>query len=273
MRFLDVKTDFAFKKVFGSEESKEILISFLNAVIYLDSPRRIKEVTIVDPYSIPLLKGMKDTYVDVKARLDDGTSVIIEMQVLNHPGFEKRILYNAAKNYSVQLKKGEDYTLLNPVIALTLVDFSMFDSTEKLITRFKLIEKEAFIEYNDDIELIFVELPKFNKQESDLQDIRDKWIYFVKNAGTLDYVPKEMGSELNKAFEIINEANLSETELEAQYKRKEFIYIQKSSIQQAEQKGVEKGIKQVAKKMLQSGITMETVIQSTGLSRDELDKL
>ncbi len=151
------------------------------------------------------------------------------------------------------------------------------DFALKLITRFKLIEKEAFIEYNDDIELIFVELPKFNKQESDLQDIRDKWIYFVKNAGTLDYVPKEMGSELNKAFEIINEANLSETELEAQYKRKEFIYIQKSSIQQAEQKGVEKGIKegikQVAKKMLRSGITMETVMQSTGLSRDELDKL
>ena len=105
MRFLDVKTDFAFKKVFGSEESKEILISFLNAVIYLGSPRKIKEVSIVDPYSIPMLKGMKDTYVDVKARLDDGTSVIIEIQVLNHPGFEKRILYNAAKNYSVQLKK------------------------------------------------------------------------------------------------------------------------------------------------------------------------
>ena len=88
---------------------------------------------------------------------------------------------------------------------------------------------------------------------------------------------KEMGSELNKAFEIINEANLSETELEAQYKRKEFIYIQKSSVQQAEQKGIEKGIekgiKQVAKKMLQSGITKETVMQSTGLSRDELDKL
>ena len=76
----------------------------------------------------------------------------------------------------------------------------MFDSTEKLITRFKLIEKEAFIEYNDDIELIFVELPEFNKHESDLQDIRDKWIYFVKNAGTLDYFPQRDGQRTEQGL-------------------------------------------------------------------------
>ena len=105
MKFLDVKTDFAFKKVFGSEQSQDILLSFLNAIVYADSPRKITDVTIVDPYNIPMLRGMKDTYVDVKAILDDGSYVIIEMQVLNHPGFEKRILCNAAKNYSIQLKK------------------------------------------------------------------------------------------------------------------------------------------------------------------------
>ena len=64
-----------------------------------------------------MLKGVKDTYVDVKAVLDDDTTVIIEMQILNHPGFEKRVLYNAAKNYSIQLTKNENYHLLNPVIA------------------------------------------------------------------------------------------------------------------------------------------------------------
>ena len=65
---------------------------------------------------------MKDTFVDVKAELSDNTQVIIEMQVLNHEGFEKRVLYNAAKNYSLQLKKGDAYHLLNPVIALTITD-------------------------------------------------------------------------------------------------------------------------------------------------------
>ena len=98
MNFLDIKTDFAFKKVFGSKESKELLINFLNSVITFENDHKIQSLTIVDPYNIPMLKGMKDTYVDVKAELDNNNHVIIEMQVLNHEGFEKRVLYNAAKN-------------------------------------------------------------------------------------------------------------------------------------------------------------------------------
>ncbi len=128
MKFLDVRTDFAFKKVFGSKDSKPQLISFLNAT--LDLPAEITDLTILDPYNIPKLKGMKDSYVDVKAQLDDDSTVIIEMQVLGHPGLEKRILYNAAKNYSEQLVKGKQYHLLKPVIALTIVNFNMFPSSE-----------------------------------------------------------------------------------------------------------------------------------------------
>lgn len=86
MRFLDVKTDFAFKKVFASENSKDILINFLNAVITFENNHKIKSLIIVDPYNIPMIKGMKDTYVDVKAELDNNSHVIIEMQVLNHEG-------------------------------------------------------------------------------------------------------------------------------------------------------------------------------------------
>jgi predicted transposase/invertase (TIGR01784 family) len=126
MKFLDVKTDFAFKKVFGSNESKDLLINFLNSVISFEDGNKIQSLTIVDPYNIPMLKGMKDTFVDVKAVLDNGHHVIIEMQVLNHEGFEKRILYNAAKKYSAQLKKGEAFHALNPVIALTITDFELF---------------------------------------------------------------------------------------------------------------------------------------------------
>ncbi len=88
MNFVDVKTDFAFKKVFGSDGSMDLLISFLNSVIEFVQHQTITDLTIVDPYSIPLLKGMKDTYVDVKAKLSDNTRVIIEMQILNHEGFE-----------------------------------------------------------------------------------------------------------------------------------------------------------------------------------------
>ncbi|MFH0775215.1 MAG: Rpn family recombination-promoting nuclease/putative transposase, partial [bacterium] len=153
MQFLDVKTDFAFKKVFGSNESKDILISFLNAVIDFGEDEKIVDLTIVDPYQIPLIEGMKDSYVDVKAKLSNHKNVLIEMQVLNVEGFEKRVLYNAAKSYSIQLPKGEDFTTLEPIIALTITDFVMFKEIDPVITYFNLIEKKALIKYNDEIEL------------------------------------------------------------------------------------------------------------------------
>jgi len=254
MKFLDIKTDFAFKKVFGSADSKDLLISFLNATIDFENNRKIEDLKIVDPYNIPMLKGMKDTFVDVKAELDDGSRVIIEMQVLNHEGFEKRVLYNAAKNYSIQLTKGDAYHLLNPVIALTITDFILFDNSADLINHFKLIEKKQFIEYSDDIELIFIELPKFNKTENQLETIQDKWLYFIKNAGDLDYIPNNLDQELNKAFNIANEANLSVEELELQHKKRDWIYIQKSSIELATKTGLKQGLEQGLKQGLEQGL-------------------
>ncbi len=248
MQFLDVRTDYAFKKIFGSDTSKEILISFLNALVYDTKSIKIKDLTIVDPYNIPMIKGVKDTFVDVKAVLDDDTKVIIEMQILNHAGFEKRVLYNAAKNYSIQLNKAEDYHLLNPVIALTIVDFTMFKKSSHIISNFQLLEKEEFVKYNDDIELIFVELPKFNKTLDELANIKEQWIYFLKNAGSLEYIPSNLNDEIQKALQNANEANLTKDELEAQHKRKEFISIQRLALMKADtegfSRGIEKGIEQ-----------------------------
>jgi len=282
MNFLDIKTDFAFKKVFGSTGSKELLLSFLNSVIDFPHQQKIKDLTIVDPYNIPMLKGMKDTYVDVKAVLDNDTQVIIEMQVLNHEGLEKRILYNAAKNYSIQLKKGDMYELLNPVIALTITDFVLFQNNQDLISSFKLLEKNKFIEYSDDIELIFIELPRFNKTEQQLETLQDKWLYFIKNAGSLEYIPTNIGQEVQKAFDIANEAHLSKEELELQHKKKDWIYIQKSSMELAKKQGLEQGLEQglvqgsmqekinIAKNLI-GLLDNETIAEKTGLSVQEIE--
>jgi predicted transposase/invertase (TIGR01784 family) len=289
MNFLDVKTDYAFKKVFGSDTSKDILISFLNALVYDNKKVKIKDLTIADPYNIPMIKGIKDTFVDVKTVLDDDTKVIIEMQVLNHAGFEKRVLYNAAKNYSVQLNRSEEYHLLNPVIALTIVDFDMFPNSKEVTTNFQLIEKEQLINYNDDIELIFIELPKFNKDINNLKDIKDQWIYFVKNAGSMEYIPDILNQNIKEALSTANEANLSKDELEAQHKRKEFISIQKLAILKADtdgfnkgiEQGIEKGIEQgenkksleIAKNLLLSNVAINTIQEATGLSIETIESL
>jgi predicted transposase/invertase (TIGR01784 family) len=242
MNFLDIKTDFAFKKVFGSENSHDRLISFLNSIITFTNNAKIIDLIIIDPYNIPELMGMKDTYVDVKAVLDNGSKVIIEMQVLNHICFEKRILYNMAKNYSMQLSQGNNYQLLNPIIALTIVDFVMFKNSDKIISYFKLLEKDSFINYSDDLEMIFVELPKFDKELEQLETISDKWLYFIKNSAKLHDIPKNMPNEIESAFEVSNKAQLSAEELDLQRRKLDYVLIQRDSIEFAEKIGKEQGI-------------------------------
>jgi predicted transposase/invertase (TIGR01784 family) len=157
MIFINPKTDFAFKKIFGSEQSQEILVSFLNGILY-GGDAVVKSVDMLNPYQAPKIRGMKDTFLDVKATISTGETVIIEMQVLNVEGFEQRVLDNAAKAYSTQLSVGDDYTLLNPVIALTITDFEMFPDLDAVISRFVLKEKQQLTEQAiDGLELFFVE--------------------------------------------------------------------------------------------------------------------
>ncbi|WP_446010347.1 Rpn family recombination-promoting nuclease/putative transposase [Candidatus Electrothrix sp.] len=276
MDFLDVKTDFAFKKVFGSEQSKAILIDFLNAVIDFGDTG-ITDLTIVDPYQVPLLKGMKDSYVDVKAVLSDHRKIIIEMQVLSVEGFEKRVLYNAAKLYSTQLKKSEKYSTLEPIIALTITDFEMFQEFDRVISYWNLREKESLIQYSGDIELIFIELPKFTKNEDELHSVTDKWIYFIKNAGELDFVPKTFSEpNLLDAFELANTAGLNEDELEVQFKRRDFIWLQKGSLEKAKKDGIQEGREKgeqeaklsIAQNLLTQNIDPEIIAAGTGLSKE-----
>jgi predicted transposase/invertase (TIGR01784 family) len=250
MRFISPKTDFAFKKIFGSEQSHDVLISFLNAMLY-DGQSRISQLEILNPYLAPRIRGIKDTYLDVKAKLNNGTSVIIEMQVLNIEGFEKRILYNAAKAYSIQLGIGQSYSSLNPVIALTITDFVMFSEINQLTSRFILKEKDFLINYPIyDLELVFVELPKFDKALMALETLADKWLYFLKHAIDLDVVPESMNlvPEIKQAFEFAREGNLSAEELDELEHQEFFIQDQHNAIvkalKQGEKIGEEKGLAQ-----------------------------
>ena len=276
MRFLDVKTDYAFKKVFGSAESKPILISFLNALIGFPKGQEVTDLIIVDPYQIPMLQGMKDTYVDVKATLADGREVIVEMQVLNIKGFEQRILYNAAKSYSRQLREGEDYTLLNPVIALTLTDFTLFEA-DTVCSRFLLLEKERFIQYRDDIELIFFELPKFTKTDNQLATIQDKWLYFIKNAGRLNIVPKALDeAPILEAFAIANTAAMTSEDLEQQEQRHDFIRLQRGAQAKAFEDGQAVGENAKALAVARNLLPLlddEAIANVTGLSLEAVARL
>jgi predicted transposase/invertase (TIGR01784 family) len=279
--FINPKTDFAFKKIFGSKESKDILISFLNAILYNEQDT-IQDLVILDPYQAPRIKGIKDSYLDVKATLQDGKTVIIEMQVLNVLGFEKRVLYNAAKAFSIQLGVGEDYTLLNPIIALTITDFEMFPGSERIISRYRLKEKDDLTDYSDDIELVFVELPKFQKKLSDLENLVDKWLYFIKSANELESVPPLMKAipALDHAFTVAQQSKLSRKELEILEKRQMFLHDNRNAILKAKQDGLQQGLQQgayqekiaIARQLLDI-LEIEVISQKTGLSISEIQAL
>ena len=290
MIFINPKTDFAFKKIFGSEQSKGILISFLNGVLYAGDSI-IEDLIILDPYQAPKILGIKSSYLDVKARLKNKDWVIIEMQVLNVEGFEKRVLYNATKTYSAQLRKGDEYEVLSPVIALTITDFEMFDDIDRPISRFILKEKENSVEYPiSDLELVFIELPKFKTALSDLETLADKWIYFLQNAKDLTVVPASMGAieEIQQAFDIANEAGLSVTELDLlerqlmyiQDQRGAVTYAQKVARKKGLEEGKEEGLKEggqamqrsIAQKLLAT-LDDATISQITGLPLEEVQEI
>lgn len=278
MRFINPKTDFAFKKIFGDEQNKDILISFLNAILYQGNSA-IESLEILNPYQPPKIRGVKDTYLDIRAKLNNEQTVIIEMQVLNVEGFEKRILYNAAKAYSIQLDTGVDYTLLNPVIALTITDFEMFPNLDKVISRFVLKERDYLVDYLIyDIELVFVELPKFSKKLEELETLTDKWIYFLKNAKSLEVVPEQMGEvpAINKAFEVANRVGLTREELEDLEHQEIYIQDQRNAITKAVKQAVSQAMKEKAleiAKGLLDVLDEATIAQTTGLSMEEIQKL
>jgi len=274
MRFINPKTDIAFKKIFGSEQSKDILISFLNAMLY-DSQPVIEDLEILKPYLAPRIRGVKETYLDIKAKITGNKTAIVEMQVLNVEGFEKRILYNAAKSYSIQLDAGEDYKLLNPVIALTIVDFQMFTEFDQVISRFVLKEKDYLVDYlSYDLELVFVELPKFTKELDELETITDKWLYFMKSGWTLQTVPETMSAvpEIEQAFAIANQGNLSREELEELEHQEFFIYDHRNAILKGVSIAVNDQQREIAKRLLKL-LDEEAIAQTTGLSLEEVQKL
>ncbi|MEG4119747.1 Rpn family recombination-promoting nuclease/putative transposase [Microcoleus sp. N9_B4] len=277
MNFINPKTDFGFKKIFASPQHKEVLISFLNAMLYNAEPT-IQDLEIIDPYAAPTITGLKDTYLDVKAKITGNKTVIIEMQVINVEAFTKRVIYNAAKTYATQLKPREGYSKLNPLIALTITDFILFENTEKFLTHFVFKEVEENIEYYREIELFFLELPKFNKKLEEVEGLIQSWAYFIKNAPDLEEIPEKFASvpEMQTAFNIANRSNLNLQELQALEKREMFFEDQRGAVIKGRREGrIEGQIELIMRLLVRRTGEMSPEIQTRiqQLSTEQLDDL
>ena len=277
MKFVDIKNDVAFRKIFGNENRKEVLISFLNAVLLLENYHKITEVEILTPYQLPALKGGKVTIVDVKAKDQAGKNYIVEMQVAELEGFDKRVLYYASKSYSAQINRGDLYKQLNPTFFIGILDFEITTNTD-YISRHKIVDVKTGEHYIKDIEFNFIELPKFNKPVNELKNIIDQWVYFIKNSENLQVIPEGTTDEgLKKAYEDADKHNWTEKELDAYDKIFMREQDDRGRVSFAIRKAVEQKEKEIqnkiALKLLKSGSTIESVAENTGLTIEEVKKI
>lgn len=279
MKFIDPKNDLAFKKIFGNSGKTEILISFLNAVLELPSP--IASLTTASPYQLPRIEDLKDTSLDVKAVDVLGREFIVEMQVEGNELFGKRALYYLAKSYVGQIRKAEDYKELKPAYFVGILNFNMFDG-EECITRHIFINQESGNQDLKDFEFNFIELRKYNKTECELSSIIDKWLYFLKNAEKLEFIPPAITEpEIIEAFESANQMKWTKEELHVYdyWSGKEgdriaqIITAKNKGRKEGITAGIEEGKKLIAANCLKQGMSINSIVDITGLSIDIIEEL
>ncbi len=277
IKFVNVKNDVAFRKIFGDENKKVILISFLNAVLNLEGKAKIVDVTLVNPFQLPRIRGEKASIIDVRAKDLMGRSFIIEMQVAEKDGFGKRIQYYICKDYSAQINIGDQYPKLKPVYFIGILDFNFFPN-KNYFSKHLITDQETGECTLNDLKFRFIELKKFNKTATELETIVDKWTYFIKSAHELQFIPDNTDDEgLKSAYEAAERHNWTKEEYDA------YIYAgmreqdAKGEVSFAVNKAVKEEVKkekyEVAKRCLDNGMSVETSAQISGLTIEEVEAI
>ena len=161
MEKISPRVDIAFKKIFGVEENKDLLISLINSIV--DPDDKVAEVTLLNPYNPKNFKQDKLSILDVKAKGKDGKRYNIEIQISDEADYDKRALYYWAKLYTEQLKAAEDYSSLCKAIGIHILNFTSILHVDKYHNVFHIREKDSNLLYFKDLELHTNELKKFCK--------------------------------------------------------------------------------------------------------------
>jgi predicted transposase/invertase (TIGR01784 family) len=215
MKFVDVKNDVAFHRVFGSANKTVTLISFLNAIMQLEGENRISWVKIENPYQFPLTTGGKISILDVNATDQMGRKFVVEMQVADKEGFAKRTQFYTAREYGTQIESGDEYPLLRPTHFVGILNFN-FTKNSNYYSHHGTIDLETGEHLLKDVQYFFIELLKFRKTINDLVTLMDKWTYFIKNAENLEMMPSDIKDEgLQTAYAEADKHNWSPIELKA----------------------------------------------------------
>lgn len=286
MSEVNPRVDLAFKKIFGVEENKDLLISLVNSIVGKED--QIVEVTLLNPYNPKNFKADKLSVLDIKAQSESGKIFNVEIQVTDEADYDQRALYYWAKMYTQQLKEGDDYSKLNKTIGIHILNFTSITDTDKYHNIFNLHEKDTGLKYFYDIELHTIELNKFAKgAKEDISDIVEKvknaldmWLAFLTRHDLLnkDNLPKELDNkDLKKALTVLEVINFTKEEREEYEDRLKWLRIETNTLKKAEARGEARGEArrniEIAKNLLLDNVDINTIMRATGLIIEEIEKL
>lgn len=270
---INPKIDLAFKKLFGSEENKDLLISFINSILIEEE--HIKDITIKNPYNVLNYINGKMSILDIKAVDEKGKWYDIEIQVAPQSFYDKRALYYWGKVYTNQLLEKGRYGELNKTIGINVLDFNYLQGSE-YHNIYKLYTTKTGKEFSDLLELHFIELSKFDKKLEELRTGLDRWVAFLNNAHQYSRtrIPKELDEDKNikKAIEVLDIMYLDEDERELYENDLKASLNKLEELHTAREEGKKEEKFEIAKNLLDI-LDDKTISIKTGLSIEEVSKL
>ena len=287
--YIDLTKDLAFKSYFKG--SNKILISLLNQFLPLN--QKIQSVEILDS-NLSSNKKKKNPILDLRVRLDNNTTVNVEMQSISKKNFTERILFYLCKLYTWNLKSGEDYTKIHPAYSLVFTNFTVFEEFSDYYSIFEWrSKKHPQVLFSRSMGIIVVELNKFKKEDVKSFDMKEMWCYLIKNAKKITKrelsLISERGSEMKEAAVRITKLSKEESELweeEAIEKNRrdrvaELDFARDEGLEMGMLKGMEagraegmvKGVSLTALNMLKENIDIHVISKVTGLTVEKIEKL
>ncbi|BFD47590.1 MAG: Rpn family recombination-promoting nuclease/putative transposase [Wolbachia endosymbiont of Sergentomyia squamirostris] len=285
-KFLDPKNDLSFKKIFGSEKNKNILIHFLNDILDFSTSDQIMEIEFLSTIMDPEIASDKQSIVDVLCKDSIGNRFVIEMQLARDKGFEKRAQLYAAKAYSRQLDKSGNYIDLQKVFFIAISNCNLLPEEVDYISTHNIRDIKTNGHYLKDLQFVFIELPKFTKNRVEqLENTTERWCFFFKYAEeTTDEDLKKIAAEapiIKLAYDELDRFRWNEKDLIAYEER--ILSVQKENailaqkLDDAKHEGIQighqKGKIEFAKNSLKAGISIDVISEITDLSQDEIKQL
>ena len=290
-----LKNDYLFQTLFSKKGNEELLKDFLTGILNKD----IEKIEIQKDITLERLNiNEKYGILDIKATLDDKEIVAIEMQMVDLNNMRERTLYYGSKIIASELRSGGEYTEIKPVILINILNFNLLEGEDYCTETVIVYKKNREYEVINKIKYFFIELPKFRKSNPDLSKKLEQWLAFIDyEKGEWIEMATKNNVKIKKAKEemeyLTGEAATRRiAELREKYIRDEAA-IKSLAMERGLQEGIERGIKQgikqgieqgieqgevktkaeIAKKMKEEGINIETIIKITGISEEELNKL